>query len=123
MAYKTISSDYSNTTWLVLIQKDGVKQVLDTSFKQLGTFSPTTNWEKVFAAGDKINKELKLSEKDVVTIKDEGPKIEGTLALLNLANLAEKKQWKGPKDLAINHDKYFIEAWEEETVSKKRNGK
>lgn len=106
MAYKTISSDYSNTTWLVLIQKDGVKQVLDTSFKQLGTFSPTTNWEK-----------------DVVTIKDEGPKIEGTLALLNLANLAEKKQWKGPKDLAINHDKYFIEAWEEETVSKKRNGK
>lgn len=66
MAYKTISSDYSNTTWLVLIQKDGVKQVLDTSFKQLGTFSPTTNWEKVFAAGDKINKELKLSEKDIV---------------------------------------------------------
>lgn len=111
MAYKTISSDYSNTTWLVLMQPDEVKQVLDTSFKQLGTFSPTTNWEKVFAA------------KDMFTIKDEGPKIEGTLALLNLANLAEKKQWKGPKDLAINHDKYFIEAWEEETVSKKRNGK
>lgn len=66
MAYKTISSDYSNTTWLVLMQPDEVKQVLDTSFKQLGTFSPTTNWEKVFAVGDKINKELKLSEKDIV---------------------------------------------------------
>lgn len=48
------------------MQPGEVKQVLDTSFKQLGTFSPTTNWEKVFAAGDKINKELKLSEKDIV---------------------------------------------------------
>lgn len=66
MAYKTISSDYSNTTWLVLMQPDEVKQILDTSFKQLGTFSPTTNWEKVFAVGDKINTELKLSEKDIV---------------------------------------------------------
>lgn len=66
MAYKTISSDYSNTIWLVLMQPDEVKQVLDTSFSQLGTFSPTTNWEKVFAAGDKINKELKLGEKDIV---------------------------------------------------------
>lgn len=65
MAYSTINSDYSNTTWLVLMQSDEVKQVLDASFKQLGTFSPTTNWEKVFAIGDKINRELKLSEKDI----------------------------------------------------------
>ena len=66
MAYKTIYSDYSNTTWLVLMQSDEVKQVLDASFKQLGTFSPTTNWEKVFDLGDKINKELKLSEKEII---------------------------------------------------------
>lgn len=58
----------------------------------------------------------------VVTIRDEKPKIGGTLSLLNLANLAKKKHWKGPKDLALNHDKYFIEAWKEET-NKKRNEK
>lgn len=66
MAYKTINSDYSSTTWLVLIQPNEIKQVLDASFKQLGTFSPTTDWEKVFAIGDRINQELKLSEKDIV---------------------------------------------------------
>lgn len=65
MAYETIYSEYSSTTWLVLMQPNEVKQVLDASFKQLGTFSPTTNWEKVFAIGDKINKELKLSEKEI----------------------------------------------------------
>ena len=66
MAYTTINSAYSSTTWLVLMQPNEVKQVLDASFKQLGTFSPTTNWERVFDLGDKINKELKLSEKDIV---------------------------------------------------------
>ncbi|KKS69550.1 hypothetical protein A3A14_04650 [Candidatus Daviesbacteria bacterium RIFCSPLOWO2_01_FULL_43_38] len=64
MAYTTLYNYYSGTTWL-LIQPNEVKQVLDASFKQLGTFSPITNWEKVFDLGDKINKELKLSEKDI----------------------------------------------------------
>lgn len=58
-----------------------------------------------------------------VTIEDEKPKIGGTLALLDLANLAEKNQWKGPADLALNHDRYFFEAWEEKVTSKKRSGK
>lgn len=66
MAYTTINSAYSNTIWLVLILPNEVKQVLDASFKQLGTFSPATDWEKVFELGDKINKELKFSEKDIV---------------------------------------------------------
>lgn len=59
----------------------------------------------------------------IVTIKDEEPKIGGTLALLDLANLAEKNNWKGSTDLAINHDKYFFEAWNKEEMSKKRNEK
>jgi len=42
-----------------------LRTVLDASFNQLGTFSPTTNWEKVFGLGNKINKELELSEKDI----------------------------------------------------------
>lgn len=29
-------------------------------------------------------------------------------ALLNLAQIAETEGWNGPKDLATNHDKYFI---------------
>lgn len=66
MSYKTIYSECSNTAWLVLVQPNEVKQVLDASFKQLGTFSPATNWEKVFNIGDRIDKELKLSEKDIV---------------------------------------------------------
>lgn len=64
MAYTTLYNYYSGTTWL-LIQLNEVRQVLNASFEQLGTFSPTTNWEKVFNLGDKINKELKLSEKDI----------------------------------------------------------
>ena len=66
MSYTTFNSAYSNTTWLIVMQPNEVKQILDASFKQLGTFSPITNWEKVFELGNKINKELKLSEKDIV---------------------------------------------------------
>ena len=66
MAYTTVYSDYSNTIWLKFIQITDFRNRLDTSLKQLGTFSSTTNWEKVFELGDKINKELKLSEKDIV---------------------------------------------------------
>ena len=64
-----------------------------------------------------------LVSSSVVTIKDDKPKIGGTLALLDLANLAEKRQWKGPADLATNHDKYFFEAWKKEVADKKQNAK
>lgn len=66
MSYMTVNSDFLNSTWLVVSQPDEVKQVLLSSFKTLGSFSPTTNWERVFELGDTINKELKLSEKDIV---------------------------------------------------------
>lgn len=36
----------------------------------------------------------------------------GTLALLKIAEMAEKNKWSGPKDLAKNHNKYFVKAWE-----------
>lgn len=64
-----------------------------------------------------------LVSSSIVTIKDEAPKIGGTLALLDFANLAEKNKWKGPTDLAANHDKYFFEAWKEELADKKQNAK
>jgi len=55
----------------------------------------------------------------IVKFSEETPKIGGTLALLDLINLAEKKQWKGPKDLATNHNKYFIETLKKEAASKR----
>jgi len=33
--------------------------------------------------------------------------------LIELARLAEKERWNGPRDLAERHNDYFIEAFEE----------
>lgn len=32
--------------------------------------------------------------------------------LLELAKMGKKLKWKGASDLSINHDKYFVRAWE-----------
>lgn len=34
--------------------------------------------------------------------------------LIDIGRRAEKENWRAPRDLSTNHDKYFIEAWEEE---------
>lgn len=44
-------------------------------------------------------------------------------ALRNISEMAEKENWTGPADLAINHNKYFAEAWEEQNRSKFKNNK
>jgi len=36
-----------------------------------------------------------------------------TKSLLDLVDRAEKEGWSGPADLAKNHNKYFVEAYEE----------
>lgn len=64
-----------------------------------------------------------LVSSTIITIKNKEPKIGGTLALLDFANLAEKNKWKGPVDLAANHDKYFFDAWKEEVADKKQSAK
>jgi hypothetical protein len=66
MSYKLVNSDFLNSTWLIISQPNEVQQLLRSSFETLGSFSPSTNWEKVFELGDRVNKELKLSEKDIV---------------------------------------------------------
>jgi predicted DNA-binding protein len=33
--------------------------------------------------------------------------------LLKLAERAKREGWSGPKDLSTNHDKYFVQAYEE----------
>jgi hypothetical protein len=44
-------------------------------------------------------------------------------ALLDLAREAKKNGWGKnlPKDFSINHDKYFVEAWEENYRRKQKN--
>lgn len=37
------------------------------------------------------------------------PKKNAGTALLEIAAMAKKYKWKGPKDLSINHDKYLYE--------------
>lgn len=66
MSYRMVNSDFLNSTWLIISQPNEVQQILCSSFETLGSFSSSTNWEKVFELGDRINKELKLSEKDIV---------------------------------------------------------
>ena len=38
----------------------------------------------------------------------------GMQALLELAKMAEKEHWSGPKDLSTNHDKYLAEILEKD---------
>ena len=59
----------------------------------------------------------------IITTQAKEQQVGGTLALIDFANLAEKNKWKGPIDLATNHDKYFFEAWKEEVADKKQNAK
>ena len=42
-------------------------------------------------------------------------------ALLELAKKAEREGWTGPNDLSINHDAYFVEAWEEQDKRKRHD--
>lgn len=37
----------------------------------------------------------------------------GARALLELSQIAEKRGWKGPADLSVKHNEYFIKEWKE----------
>lgn len=65
MTYITRTGDYTSSIWFVFYPEVYSKQ-LKLSNQLESSFSPTTEWEKVFRLGDEINKELKLSEKDIV---------------------------------------------------------
>lgn len=58
----------------------------------------------------------------IITAKPIEQQVDGTIALINLAELAEKNKWRGAADLALNHDKYFLESWGKEKTGK-RDGK
>lgn len=74
---------------------------------------PEKDYLKLKAEAAKKRKSLAAIIRDKITEPDETEnQPQGTLALLKLAELAEKNNWAGPEDLAENHNKYFAEAWE-----------
>lgn len=65
-----------------------------------------------------VNESVKLVAKHI-EFTEKTPQMSGTLALLELAKVAEKEKWAGPVDFATNHDKYFLKVWDIKKQSKK----
>lgn len=63
---------------------------------------------KLKAEAAKARKSLSAVIRDKLTTQDNHQTKKITKNLLNLVEKAEKKHWKGPADLASNHDDYFI---------------
>lgn len=67
MPYQIISSDYFFSEWYQFLSQSVVTEKTENEeYETLGTFSPNTNWEKVFTLGDNINRELKMTEQGVI---------------------------------------------------------
>jgi len=62
MSYNIVKSVYFSSDWIEFYP---YSQQFRLSKQVESSFSPSTNWEKVFSLGDKINRELKLSEKEI----------------------------------------------------------
>lgn len=64
MSYRTFTSNYTSSFW-ILVDPEGLSKQ-SRLFDQIeSSFSPTTDWEKVFGLGDMINRKLNLTEKDI----------------------------------------------------------
>lgn len=68
MPYQIISGEYLSSKWYAFPNSPTVqtKKTINEAYETLGIFSQGTNWEKVFALGDKINSKLKTTEQEVV---------------------------------------------------------
>jgi hypothetical protein len=66
MPYSILTGDYTSSIWLRFNDPDRAMGQRLNMIRNLETsYSPTTNWEKVFSLGDTINRRLNLTEKDV----------------------------------------------------------
>ncbi|MDP3888796.1 MAG: hypothetical protein Q8Q24_02015, partial [bacterium] len=65
MPYRIVVSDYLYPSWYQYSQVETQKP-LNEEYKMLGTFSQGTNWEKVFALGNEINKDLQITEQEII---------------------------------------------------------
>ncbi|MDO8658623.1 MAG: hypothetical protein Q7K55_07805 [Candidatus Levybacteria bacterium] len=67
MLYQIISGEYISSNWYQFFDPSiEAKKTINEEYKTLGTFSQGTNWEKVFALGDKINRDLRISEQEII---------------------------------------------------------
>lgn len=68
MSYLAIQSDNLYPNWYQVISSAefNTEKKQDEAYETLGSFSQGTNWEKVFKMGSEINKELKLTEQEVI---------------------------------------------------------
>lgn len=66
MPYQNISSKYLSSNWYQFLSPVETKKTNDEPYRVLGTFSQGTNWEKVFKLGNKINKDLRMTEQEII---------------------------------------------------------
>ena len=66
MSYQPISTRRLSPNWYQILSSVETKNTNDEAYKMLGTFSQGTNWEKVFTLGDKINKDLQMTEQEII---------------------------------------------------------
>lgn len=67
MSLQAISGDYISSNWFRIL--GAIVETRETNgeeYKPLGTFTQGTNWEKVFAIGNKINNDLQITEQEIV---------------------------------------------------------
>lgn len=88
---------------------------MNTAIDTVGTWG----FDPVFKVFNAVNQGVVKFVATPVKFIEATPKINGTIALLELAKMAEEKKWEGPSDLATNHDKYFYEAWKAEKQTSK----
>lgn len=66
MPYQIVVSDYLNPSWYQFFSPVETKTPSNEEYEMMGTFSQGTNWEKVFALGNEINKDLQATEQEII---------------------------------------------------------
>lgn len=62
-----ITSDFFYSKWYQFtLSNVETQKTKNEEYETLGTFSQGTNWEKVFALGDQINKDLQMTEQEII---------------------------------------------------------
>lgn len=68
MPYQIISGEYISSKWYEFLNNSTVQteKTINEEYETLGSFSQGTNWEKIFALGNKINKDLGSTEQGII---------------------------------------------------------
>lgn len=67
MPYQIIVGEYLSSKWYGFFNSPTeAKKTINEGYETLGSFSQGTNWEKVFALGNKINRDLGATEQGII---------------------------------------------------------